>query len=573
MKNGRFVAIFVFVLILCSCGQEPVVETQAGKQGKDDPAKKIVARYDGGTVTEADLMAEENYWHEGGTLTLPPVEHLYYPEHGNSMLKFVVTREHFHKQALEKGIDKDPVFVKRIRDLERWVLRQMYTREEVASIPDEKISAYYDLHKSQFTSPESYFYMNILIQFDTGSPDAKQEALEKANAALKELEQGIDFAEVERDHSTRPSWEIGQTYTARADEDIYPSIKSALETLPEESFSRVLDTRYGYMIVKLLKHAESKVTSLDRVRRFCAHRIYERERTEKVLSDVQRRGITINQETLFSSDRESSSVIAQGKDISLTLSDVPGWTSFPQNLETDALKNRILSMAQKAVELALTEEYAREAGIDDKKELRENLKDYRERILAAMAVDESLASRIANLTVSDEEAKEYFEMHQENYYSPRMTEIRVINIVPRFAEEGADPDGDYRIWHDAESLAWQLHTQLEEGADFEQMAMEFSTDYNSEEGGLLPLSPDGPRGHVVDLTVNKLRPGEFSMPVKHKGGFFIIRLEAVMEPAQMPFDKVSDRVREIVLDRKKRAEQEELLDEVSGTLNLKDVVL
>lgn len=91
-----------------------------------------------------------------------------------------------------------------------------------------------------------------------------------------------------------------------------------------------------------------------------------------------------------------------------------------------------------------------------------------------------------------------------------------------------------------------LHRQLREGADFGELAREWSDDESSANlGGRLNWFPEGSYGPQIQQVLDELEPGELSEPFQTPGAWHILRLEDVRE---------ADRTRE-----SRRAEAREML--------------
>jgi len=78
----------------------------------------------------------------------------------------------------------------------------------------------------------------------------------------------------------------------------------------------------------------------------------------------------------------------------------------------------------------------------------------------------------------------------------------------------------------AQELIEDLHSRLELGEDFAELAREFSDDSRSANlGGLLEWYPEGAYGTIIQQVTDALEPGEFSQPFQTDQGWHILKLE------------------------------------------------
>jgi len=135
------------------------------------------------------------------------------------------------------------------------------------SVTDAEIKNFYEKNKDSFNLPESYHIAHILVtpvadpdlrngkSDDAKSPD---EAKQKAARLLKEVQGGRDFATVAKESSEDPSSGPNGgdlTFQAlQAIENIDPRLAQAVQKMrPGETFPQVIETRFGFHILKLME--------------------------------------------------------------------------------------------------------------------------------------------------------------------------------------------------------------------------------------------------------------------------------------------------------------------------------
>src|SRR2546430_11646766 len=135
------------------------------------------------------------------------------------------------------------------------------------SVTDAEIKNFYENNKESFNLPESYHIAHILVtpvadpdlrngkSDDAKSPD---EAKQKAARLLKEVQGGRDFATVAREASEDPSSGPAggdlNFQPLQAIENIDPRLAQAIQKMrPGETFPQVIETKFGFHILKLLE--------------------------------------------------------------------------------------------------------------------------------------------------------------------------------------------------------------------------------------------------------------------------------------------------------------------------------
>jgi peptidyl-prolyl cis-trans isomerase SurA len=135
------------------------------------------------------------------------------------------------------------------------------------SVTDAEIKTFYDKNKDTFNLPESYHIAHILVTpvadpdlHNGNNDDAKspEDAKVKAAKLLKEIQGGRDFATVAKESSEDPSSGPGggdlNFQPLQAIENIDPRLAQAVQKMRTgETYPQVIETRFGFHILKLLE--------------------------------------------------------------------------------------------------------------------------------------------------------------------------------------------------------------------------------------------------------------------------------------------------------------------------------
>ena len=161
------------------------------------------------------------------------------------------------------------------------------------NITEEDAQKYYSENTKQFEKPEQVRVSHILIRPDTADPntdpnDAKAEAKVKAQSLLQRIRAGADFAELAKATGGYPSapkgGDIGfgqksDMASGRRGSWVQPFEKAAFE-LEVGQVSDVVETQYGYHIIKVTDHKDAGVTTLEEVKDDLINMLEERKKNE-----------------------------------------------------------------------------------------------------------------------------------------------------------------------------------------------------------------------------------------------------------------------------------------------------
>jgi peptidyl-prolyl cis-trans isomerase C len=176
---------------------------------------------------------------------------------------------------------------------------------------------------------------------------------------------------------------------------------------------------------------------------------------------------------------------------------------------------------------------ARKKGIDKRKEIETILELTIDGLLANELIKEEVIDKV---TLTEEEAKKYYENHPDQFKIPEKARFRHIMIK---VEKTATDESRRK----ARERAEEVLIKVKSGEDFAKLAMEYSDDPASKaKGGDLGFFEKGRMFKVFDEAAFKLNPGEFSGIVETAYGFHIIKMEEKKKEEIEPFETIKDKV-------------------------------
>ena len=154
--------------------------------------------------------------------------------------------------------------------------------EAAVEVKDGEVAEYYELNKEErFTEPEQVRARHILVKLDPGATEeAKAAARKKADDLLARAQKGEDFAALAKKNSDDPGsatkgGDLGFFPRGR----MAPAFEAAAFALEPGAVSEVIETPFGFHVIKLEEHREAAQKPLDAVR----DEITRKLRTERAL--------------------------------------------------------------------------------------------------------------------------------------------------------------------------------------------------------------------------------------------------------------------------------------------------
>jgi peptidyl-prolyl cis-trans isomerase SurA len=190
--------------------------------------------------------------------------------------------------------------------------------------------------------------------------------------------------------------------------------------------------------------------------------------------------------------------------------------------------------AQGRLDDAAFDRALREQGLT-KEVYRENV---RREIEKSELVNKEVRGRVS---VSPEEVRRHYEEHKKDYSVAERVRLRMI-LIP------TQPNMPPEMAMQAEAFVRALHLELQNGADFAEMARQYSRGPGAAEGGDLGFFRRGELVKPLEDVAFRLREGALSDPIQSPTGFHLLKVEERQGTIEQPFDVVKDQIRAELYD-------------------------
>lgn len=176
-----------------------------------------------------------------------------------------------NKEAFEAVLKRENVTEDELKSEIRYGLAiQTYVEDKYiskTSVSDEELQTYYDSNPALFKHPEMVKASHILIRVDEQADEAqKNEARKKIDDIAKQLKEGKDFAELAKSHSECPSSSNGGDLGSFRKGQMVKSFDDVAFSLNPGEISPVVETNFGYHIIKVSEKQPEGTFPLDQVK-------------------------------------------------------------------------------------------------------------------------------------------------------------------------------------------------------------------------------------------------------------------------------------------------------------------
>jgi len=196
--------------------------------------------------------------------------------------------EEFKKKMAEYGQSFDEVK----EEIRSGLARNKFMEAKWAGkidVTEEDAKKYYEENSKQFEMPEQVRVSHILIKpvfIDPNTDpnadpnDAKAKARAKIEGLLKQIKDGADFAELAKAHSTCPSAPRGGDLGFFPRGQTTPAFENAAFELEIGQISDIVETEYGFHIIKATDHKDASTTSFDQAKDNIVQQLTEKKKSE-----------------------------------------------------------------------------------------------------------------------------------------------------------------------------------------------------------------------------------------------------------------------------------------------------
>jgi len=166
---------------------------------------------------------------------------------------------------------------------------------------------------------------------------------------------------------------------------------------------------------------------------------------------------------------------------------------------------------------------------------------------------------------ADAQVREFYDKNPDKFKQDEA--VRASHILFK-VEESADAAAKKKVRDQAESVLKQARG----GADFAELAKKHSADGSAQQGGDLNFFTKGQMVPAFDQAAFSMKPGEISDIVTTQFGYHIIKVTEHRAPSTVPFEQVSERIKEFLTEQQKQQKVEAFINSLKQKAKIEVLV-
>jgi peptidyl-prolyl cis-trans isomerase C len=315
-----YLRLIATVTVVAGCVTEPASENPHATAQNGNEARKVVANVNGEPIFEDQLQPSvqkslAQFTRHGARADNTQMIKRLQAKHLNELIDNLLVYQESKKRTIENMDEKIDQRVQDLetkyaddQELERYLkIRRMtmdefreslksrvrvdeYLKEEGVlepEIPEDRIREMYDADPKSFSTVETVRVSHILIGVDgKAEAEKKQQAQQEAEQIRKEILAGGDFAAIAEAHSDCMTasrggdlGEIKRGYMPAAFDEVAFSLE-------KDSVSEVVETKFGYHVIKAVDRKPARLVPYEDVRDFLETYLQGEESKKKLAAHI-----------------------------------------------------------------------------------------------------------------------------------------------------------------------------------------------------------------------------------------------------------------------------------------------
>jgi peptidyl-prolyl cis-trans isomerase C len=210
---------------------------------------------------------------------------------------------------------------------------------------------------------------------------------------------------------------------------------------------------------------------------------------------------------------------------------------------TDADKAKAKEMSDKVIEDSKKRFASEDMFAQQLKAVGLSLDQFKQKLFEQATCEAVLERELkSGITISDEQAKKYYEENPANFEQPEMVRAShiLLGTVDKDTQQPLPPEKKKA----KQALAKELKERAEKGEDFAKLAKEYSEDPGSKDTGGEYTFPRGKMVKEFEAAAFSLKTNQVSDVVETQFGYHVIKLSEKLPAQKLEFAKVSKDLKE-----------------------------
>lgn len=185
------------------------------------------------------------------------------------------------------------------------------------------------------------------------------------------------------------------------------------------------------------------------------------------------------------------------------------------------------------------------------------LADLRRNLERQMLVQQVQRAEILDkISISDEEARAFYDAHRQEFTSPTEVTLREILLEVKSSDRGVNVAEDDAVREQAQ----EIRKRLLGGEPFPRLAGEYSSAASKANGGLIgPLKTEELATSLRDLLAG-MQVGDITEPIRTQRGYQVLKLESRTDAKLRSFEEARGDIGNRIGEQKLRGEREKYIE-------------
>ena len=175
---------------------------------------------------------------------------------------------------------KDKAQLVKLIDESNLINQEMQKLKDAVKVTDAQLKSYYQAHKSDYTTPEQVCASHILLKTKAD-----------AEAVMKDLANGADFAKEAKAKSTGPSASKGGSLGCFGKNQMVKAFSDAAFNAKVGKVVGPVKTQYGYHVILVSKHTQASTKPFDQVKSDVESKLRQAQANSQVQALVKSSGV------------------------------------------------------------------------------------------------------------------------------------------------------------------------------------------------------------------------------------------------------------------------------------------
>ena len=167
-----------------------------------------------------------------------------------------------------------------------------------------------------------------------------------------------------------------------------------------------------------------------------------------------------------------------------------------------------------------------------------------------------------NITLTEQEAREYYKTHPQEFMKPATVTLREILVSVPTQGTGSQATFNAAIQESAKTKIDAIRARAIAGEDFLKLIAEASDSGTKANDGLIGPVVVDELNPLLAAALEKMKPGDITEPLRTRAGYQIFKLDTRSAAEPEPFEKIRNEIAQKIYMSRRDAEMDKYLNKL-----------